>query len=82
MCSPLCPEVLYGSASWRGFVKKSTGLETGEFPVHDAWLGSGRWGVEAVANLDALPAEGAILVLAGPKVRGGTGGTSRVIALV
>src|SRR4029077_9154728 len=34
-----------------------TGLETrgGEFPVHYAWLGSDRWGVEAVANLDALP---------------------------
>jgi len=61
-----------------------TGLETrgGEFPVHYAWLGSGRWGVEAVANLDALPAKGAILVLGGPKVRGGTGGPSRVIALV
>jgi hypothetical protein len=47
-----------------------TGLETrgGEFPVHCAWLGSGRWGVEAVAavaNLDALPAKGAILVLGG-----------------
>ena len=61
-----------------------TGLETrgGEFPVHFAWLGSGRWGVEAVANLDALPAKGAILVLGGPKVQGGTGGPSRVIALV
>jgi kynurenine formamidase len=41
-----------------------------------------RWSVEAVANLDALPAKGALLVLAGPKVRGGTGGPSRVIALV
>jgi kynurenine formamidase len=59
-----------------------TGMETGEFPVHYAWLGSGRWGVEAVANLDSLPAKGAILVLGGPKVRGGTGGPSRVIALV
>jgi kynurenine formamidase len=61
-----------------------TGLEThgGAFPVHYEWLGSGRWGVEAVANLDALPANGATLVLGGPKVRGGTGGPSRVIALV
>jgi kynurenine formamidase len=54
----------------------------GAFPVHYEWLGSGRWGVEAVANLDALPAKGATLVLGGPKVRGGTGGPSRVIALV
>jgi kynurenine formamidase len=61
-----------------------TGMETrgGAFPVHYAWLGSGRWGVEAVANLDVVPAMGAILVLGGPKVRGGTGGASRVIALV
>ncbi len=42
----------------------------GAFPVHYAWLGSGRWGVEAVANLDVVPAKGAILVLGGPKVRG------------
>jgi kynurenine formamidase len=54
----------------------------GAFPVHYEWLGSGRWGVENVANLDALPAKGATLVLGGPKVRGGTGGPSRVIALV
>jgi kynurenine formamidase len=61
-----------------------TGLEShgGEFPVHYAWLGSGRWGVEAVANLDALPAKGAILVLGGPKVRGGTGGPSRILGLI
>jgi len=61
-----------------------TGMETrgGAFPVHYAWLGSGRWGVEAVANLDVVPAKGAILVLGGPKVRGSTGGASRVIALV
>ena len=59
-----------------------TGLNTGPFPVHYPWLGSGRWGVECLANLDTLPAKGATLILAGPKVKGGTGGPSRVIALV
>lgn len=61
-----------------------TGLETrdGEFPVHNTWLGSGRWGVEALANLDALPVKGATLVLGAPKVRGGTGGPTRVFALI
>jgi kynurenine formamidase len=61
-----------------------TGMQThgGAFPVHYAWLGSGRWGVEGLTNLDQLPANGATLVLGGPKVRGGTGGPSRVIALV
>jgi kynurenine formamidase len=64
----------------KGIGVDTLSLETGEFPVHYAWLGSCRWGVEAVANLDALPAKGAILVLGGPKVQGG--GPSRVIALV
>lgn len=59
-----------------------TGLNTGPFPVHYGWLGSGRWGVECLANLDTLPPKGAMLVLGGPKVKGGTGGPSRVIALV
>src|SRR5690242_3143063 len=43
-----------------------TGMESGgSFPTHYAWLGSGRWGVENLANLDALPAKGATLVLGG-----------------
>lgn len=69
---------------WRRHSVAGPGLKSvgGAFPVHYEWLGSGRWGVENVANLDALPAKGAILVLGGPKVRGGTGGPSRVIALV
>lgn len=58
------------------------GLASGEFPVHYEWLGSGRWGVEAVANLDALPQSGAWLFVGAPKVRGGTGGPSRIVAFV
>jgi kynurenine formamidase len=58
------------------------GIETGPFPVHNSWLPSGRWGVECLANLDTVPAKGAHLVLGGPKVKGATGGPSRVIALV
>lgn len=58
------------------------GIETGPFPVHYSWLPAGRWGVECLANLDAVPEKGAHLVLGGPKVEGGTGGPSRVIALV
>jgi kynurenine formamidase len=58
------------------------GIQTGPFPVHYSWLPSGRWGVECLANLDKVPAKGAHLVLGGPKVRGGTGGPSRVMALV
>lgn len=60
-----------------------TGLNSsGAFPVHYEWLGSGRWGVEAVANLDAIPEVGAHLLLGVPKVKGATGGPTRVIALL
>ena len=32
-----------------------------DFAVHNAWLPAGRYGIEGVANLDALPASGATL---------------------
>lgn len=53
-----------------------------DFATHYAWLPSGRWGLECVANLADLPASGATLVVGGPKIVGATGGPSRVIALV
>lgn len=53
-----------------------------DFATHNTWLPAGRWGLEAVANLDKVPAKGATVVVGAPKVRGGTGGPSRVIALV
>lgn len=58
------------------------GLETGPFPVHHIRLSGGRWGMECLAPLDAPPEMGAHLALGAPKVRGGTGGLSRVIAPV
>lgn len=60
-----------------------TGLNSGgQFPVHYEWLGSGRWGVECLANLDAIPEAGARLFLGIPKVKGATGGPTRAIALI
>ena len=53
-----------------------------DFAVHYQWLPSNRWGLEAVANLAELPPVGATLVTGSPKIRGATGGPSRVIALV
>ena len=53
-----------------------------DFAVHYRWLPSNRWGLEAVANLAELPPAGATLVTGSPKVKGATGGPSRVIALV
>lgn len=51
------------------------------FPVHTRWLGSGRWGLECVARIETVPPSGATLVVGAPKLAGGTGGPSRVMAL-
>ncbi|MEM9428338.1 MAG: cyclase family protein [Pseudomonadota bacterium] len=52
------------------------------FETHYAWLPTNRWGIENIANIDAVPAAGATLVVGAPKHRGGSGGPARVIALV
>jgi kynurenine formamidase len=53
-----------------------------DFATHYAWLPAGRYGIESVAGLDELPASGATLMVGAPKVRGGSGGPARVMALV
>lgn len=53
-----------------------------DFATHYAWLPTGRFGIENIANLDKVPAAGATLVVGAPKHRGGTGGPARIFALV
>lgn len=53
-----------------------------DFATHYAWLPTNRWGLENVANLGELPATGATIMVGAPKWRGGSGGPSRVVALV
>jgi kynurenine formamidase len=53
-----------------------------DFATHYRWLPANRWGMEAVANLDAVPARGATLIVGGPMIAGATGGMSRLIALM
>lgn len=52
------------------------------FEAHFNWLPTGRWGLESVANLGALPPEGATLILGAPKRQGGSGGPCRALALI
>jgi len=52
-----------------------------DFPVHSLWLGAGRWGLECVANLRAVPPSGATIVVGAPKVVGASGGPARVLAI-
>lgn len=53
-----------------------------DFAVHYGWLPSGRYGIECLANLDKLPAKGATIFVGAPKLKGGTGGPARVLAVV
>jgi kynurenine formamidase len=55
---------------------------TETFPTHYAWLPSGRWAMEGLANLDQLPPIGATIVVGAPKIAGATGGPTRVMAFV
>ncbi|MDU8929315.1 cyclase family protein [Alisedimentitalea sp. MJ-SS2] len=55
---------------------------SGDFATHYAWLPTGRFGIENMANLDKVPAAGATLVIGAPKHKGGSGGPARIIALV
>ena len=52
-----------------------------DFAVHRLWLGSGKWGLECVANLSQLPPAGATVFVGSPKVVGASGGPTRVIAV-
>jgi len=51
-----------------------------DFPVHTAWLGAGRWGLECLANLGTVPPVGATVFVGAPKVAGASGGPARVLA--
>ena len=53
-----------------------------DFPAHVSWLPSGRYGIENLANLDRLPPSGAVVVVGAPTFAGGSGGPTRVLALV
>lgn len=53
-----------------------------DFATHYAWLPTGRFGIECLANLDKVPASGATIVIGAPKHRGGSGGPARIFALI
>src|SRR5688572_15111939 len=53
-----------------------------KFVAHVAILGAGKYGVEMLTNLGAVPPSGATIVVGAPKHVDGTGGPARVLALV
>lgn len=60
-------------------------LDTGNsatFDTHYAWLPTNRYGIENLANLGNVPAAGATLIVGAPKHARGSGGPSRIFAMV
>ncbi len=51
-----------------------------DFAAHRALLGAGKYGVENLAGLDALPPRGATVIVAPLKLAGGSGAPARVLA--
>ena len=52
------------------------------FPVHINFLGTGRFGVESVANLGQIPPKGATVFVGPIPWEEGSGGPCRVLAMV
>lgn len=52
-----------------------------EYPVHQLWLRSGRWGLEGLTNLDSVPPVGAALIVGAAPIKEATGFPIRAIAL-
>lgn len=53
-----------------------------DFIAHQILNGANIYGLENVANLDRLPAKGATLIALPMKIKGGTGGPVRIVALL
>ncbi len=52
------------------------------YPVHQLFLGKGKYLVENAANLDSLPAQGSFILILPMKIRGATEAPIRLVALV
>ncbi len=78
-------KMLVVEASVVGMAVDTLSLDYGlsaDFATHYKWLPTNRWGLEYTANLGKLPAKGATIFVGAPKHRGGSGGPSRVLAMI
>lgn len=78
-------QFLHEQRSVNGIATDTLSLDPGpstDFPAHHYWLGRRKWGLENVANLGRIPANGSTVVVGAPKIAGCTGGPSRVLALL
>jgi kynurenine formamidase len=87
--SPECARWLAEQAPVIGLGVETVGTDAGAahsfdppFPCHAALMGSGKYGLTQLQNLDRLPPTGALLVAAPLPIVSGSGSPARVLALV
>ncbi|SHG22756.1 cyclase family protein [Geodermatophilus nigrescens] len=87
--SPGCARWLAEEAPVIGLGVETVGTDAGAahsfdppFPCHAALMGSGKYGLTQLQNLDRLPPTGALLVAAPLPIVSGSGSPARVLALV
>ena len=80
---------LIGERDIQGFGVETVGTDAGQahgfevpFPCHTLMHGANRFGLASLANLDRVPATGAVIVAAPLKLKNGSGSPLRVLALV
>jgi kynurenine formamidase len=81
--SPEAASFLARSRTVSGIGVDTLSLDPGldiTYAAHKAWLATGKWGVELVANLRDVPPVGATVFVGASKVKGSTGGPVRLIA--
>jgi kynurenine formamidase len=73
----------------RGFGVETINTDAGQsyswpvaYPCHTLMHGANKYGLQCLMNLDKLPAQGAVIVAAPLKIKGGSGSPLRVVALV
>ncbi|SEO83226.1 cyclase family protein [Trujillonella endophytica] len=87
--SPACARWLAEDAPVLGLGVETVGTDAGAahsfeppFPCHAALMGSGKYGLTQLQNLDRLPPTGAVVVAAPLPIVSGSGSPARVLALV
>ena len=87
--SPACARWLAEESPVLGLGVETVGTDAGAahsfdppFPCHAALMGSGKYGLTQLQNLDRLPPTGALVVAAPLPIVSGSGSPSRVLALV
>jgi kynurenine formamidase len=87
--APECARWLARETSIAGLGVETVGTDAGQapaldppFPCHSELMGSDKWGLTSLRNLDVLPATGAVLVVCPLPIVGGSGSPARVLALI